>query len=367
MNNCDSSVSSNNSNEGDGKIKINPYNINNRLITQEEVQEILRKGGLDIKIRDIEKYWKSLSHKSYCKKKNNDNNDIEIAERPEDALELREESNERLEFLGDSIISSVVAKYLFERYPDQDEGFMTRIRTKLVNGQTLGNFAELIGLPEFLLISRHVEERCKGRESYRILEDAFESFVGALFLDFNEIDLEDYYDQIYKNESNSYIKNLQEKLQTLSKLKLSGKNKGLVSECLSDLNKIENISFYREGLDFSGPGYQMCQIFIVNVIENNISFQDLILKDTNFKDQLLRYFQHNFQITPKYNEENIDGPPHNRVFTMSVSGPNGNIIGTGRGRSKKKAEQRASKFALIYLGELSTELLSDDDNESYED
>ena len=363
---CESSVSSINSNE-DGKIKINPYNVNNKLITKEEIQNILKKGDLDIEIRDITKFHKALAHKSYCRKKNNDNNDVEIAERPENALELREESNERLEFLGDSIISSVVAKYLYERYPDQDEGFMTRIRTKLVNGQTLGNFAELIGLPEFLLISRHVEERCKGRESYRILEDAFESFIGALFLDFNEMELDDYYNQIYKEKSNNSIQKIKNNLKVLSQIKLADKNKNKILECLSEIENLENISFEQESLDFSGPGYQMCQIFIINVIENNISFQDLILKDTNFKDQLLRYFQHNYQMTPKYNKEDEEGPPHNRIFTMSVSGPKGNIIGTGKGRSKKKAEQRASMFALIYLGEISADSISDDDNDSYGD
>ena len=136
--NCDSSLSSTNSNDGDSKIKINPYNVNNKLITEYELHQILSSWGVDIKINNLELYRQAFAHKSYCKKKNVDN-DVEIADRPEDALELREESNERLEFLGDSIISSVVAKYLFVRYPDQDEGFMTRIRTKLVNGQSLGN------------------------------------------------------------------------------------------------------------------------------------------------------------------------------------------------------------------------------------
>ena len=364
--NCDSSLSSTNSNDGDSKIKINPYNVNNKLITEYELHQILSSWGVDIKINNLELYRQAFAHKSYCKKKNVDN-DVEIADRPEDALELREESNERLEFLGDSIISSVVAKYLFVRYPDQDEGFMTRLRTKLVNGQSLGNFAEIIGLPEFLIISRHVEERCKGRENYRILEDAFESFIGSLFLDFNEMELEDFYKDIFNKRYNSKISNIEKNLQEILNSKINKKNKDKILECLSDLNNIKNIDFNYEELDFSGPGYQICQIFIINIIEGNVSFQDLILKDTNFKDQLLRYFQHNYQITPKYKEENVDGPPHNRIFTMSVAGPQGNVIGTGKGRSKKKAEQKASKFALIYLGEISADLFSDSDEDSYGD
>ena len=87
--NCDSSVCSNNSNEGDGKIKINPYNINNKLITEEQILQILNNNGVDLKINNLELYRKAFAHKSYCKKKNNDN-DVEIAERPVNALELRE-------------------------------------------------------------------------------------------------------------------------------------------------------------------------------------------------------------------------------------------------------------------------------------
>ncbi len=71
---------------------------------------------------------------------------MEIAEKPEGALELMDEQNERLEFLGDTILSSVVGKYLFQRYPTEDEGFMTRMRTKLVNGETLSKFAKELNL-----------------------------------------------------------------------------------------------------------------------------------------------------------------------------------------------------------------------------
>lgn len=342
------------------KIKINPYNGNNKLISEKEVLEILKKGGLEnISINDLELYRKSFYHKSYCKKKNND---VEIAEKPPDSIELREESNERLEFLGDSIISSVVAKYLFERYPDQDEGFMTRIRTKLVNGQTLANFAIILGLPEFLVISRHVEERCNGRNNFRILEDAFESFIGSLFLDFNDISFETYFEK-QKGGDKKNVSEIENNLKKILEIKLSNKNKKLILDCLNKLNQLE----FNNYNDFTGPGYQICQIFIINVIEENISFQDLILKDDNYKDKLLRYFQSKYQITPKYREEEVEGPAHSRIFTMSVLGPNGNIIGTGKGKTKKKAEQKASQFALIYLGVLPSEMLLDNDNDSNED
>ena len=169
------------------KIKINPYNFNNNLLSVKEVNKILSNFDIDQKITDLSIYQQSFVHKSYCKKKPEDiNDDVELAEKPEGCLELQDGDNERLEFLGDSIISSTVAKYLFERYSDQDEGFLTRLRTKLVNGESLGDLAKKLDFGKYLLISRHVEDRCNGRNSLRILEDVFESFIGSIFLDFNE-------------------------------------------------------------------------------------------------------------------------------------------------------------------------------------
>ena len=82
-----------------------------------------------------------------------------MEEKPDDCLDLQERSNERLEYLGDAILSATVASYLYERFPDEEEGFMTRIRTKLVNGEMLGSLADKMNLNEFLVISRHVEEK----------------------------------------------------------------------------------------------------------------------------------------------------------------------------------------------------------------
>ena len=86
----------------------------------------------DIKLEviDIEIYRQALTHKSYIKKDfySKNYNELEKAKLElGDVLELRDDSNERLEFLGDTVIKSVIAEYLFERYPLQDEGFMTRL------------------------------------------------------------------------------------------------------------------------------------------------------------------------------------------------------------------------------------------------
>ena len=100
-------------------------------------------------------------------------------------LELRDKSNERLEYFGDTVIKTVIAEYLFDRYPDQDEGFMTRLKTKIENRESLARFARIIGLDEFVIISAQNEESNNGRTNDKILEDAFESFIGALKKDTN--------------------------------------------------------------------------------------------------------------------------------------------------------------------------------------
>src|SRR5207253_10471206 len=95
-------------------------------------------------------------------------------------------SSERLEYLGDSLCGASVGSYLYHRFPDEDEGFLTKLRTKLVCGTRLGEFAEKLGLQEFAIISRYVEQCNNGRRNFKILEDVFESLVGALFEDNNQ-------------------------------------------------------------------------------------------------------------------------------------------------------------------------------------
>jgi ribonuclease-3 len=91
-------------------------------------------------------------------------------------------SNERLEFLGDSIISFVVSKYLFATYPQFDEGILTNIRSLLVNTKSLASIAKELNFGEFLRLSRG-EEESKGRQNQSLLANSFEAFIGALFLD----------------------------------------------------------------------------------------------------------------------------------------------------------------------------------------
>ena len=98
-----------------------------------------------------------------------------------------------------------------------------------------------------------------------------------------------------------------------------------------------------------GPGYSICETFIINLLEGRVDFETLILNDENYKDILLRNYQQLYGLTPKYIELQSEGPAHQRTFTMGVLNDKGEIIGKGNERSKKKAEQAASKQALEYL------------------
>lgn len=280
-------------------ILLNPYNSNNKLISKKEIQKIL---GFPIYNLDI--YQKAFIHKSYCKKKGENilnGLPVILADKPDDALDLQEDSNERLEFLGDSILGAVITSYLYQRF-GEDEGFLTKIKTKLVNCETLASFSKCLNLDKHLVISKHVEERCNGRSNPSLLEDVFESLIGAIFIDYN------------------------------NNIKITKTSKNITTN--------------------TGVGYQIAKNFIIKILESNVDFTHLIMKDTNYKDILLRYYQHTFNITPKYKEMSVDGPPHQRNFTMAVLCPDNRIVGKGTERSKKKAEQIASKQALLYYSQL---------------
>ena len=93
----------------------------------------------------------------------------------------RAASNERLEFLGDSVLSIIVTRYLYSAYPDLPEGKLTPMRQNLINCGALAAFARRVGLGEALLLGRGEEK--DGRDKPKLLEDAFEALVGALYLD----------------------------------------------------------------------------------------------------------------------------------------------------------------------------------------
>ena len=94
----------------------------------------------------------------------------------------KSESNERLEFLGDSILSYVMSDYLFRTYPDYKEGVLTNLRSLLVNTKSLAQVARELDFGSMLLLSKG-EEESKGRENETMLANSFEAYLGALYID----------------------------------------------------------------------------------------------------------------------------------------------------------------------------------------
>lgn len=163
-----------------------PFNPRNKLIQEADarriVEEFVPPALLgESSIGDVNLYRKAMTHRSYCTRKNE--NFFEGNQRcPPGCVPLQEESNERLEFLGDAVLNLVVGGYLYDRFPDENEGFLTKMRTKLVNGGMLAQLCGKCGLSQWVILSRQLEEG-SGRTNKKVMEDVFESFLGALYLD----------------------------------------------------------------------------------------------------------------------------------------------------------------------------------------
>lgn len=91
-------------------------------------------------------------------------------------------NNERMEFLGDAVLSVVSAEYLYHKFPDMAEGELSKLRSSLVCTQSLSNFAREIDLGDYLLLGRG-EEKMGGKDRDSNLEDAFEALIAAIYLD----------------------------------------------------------------------------------------------------------------------------------------------------------------------------------------
>ena len=138
------------------------FNDANKCVTREDINKITGFNPIN-----LEYYQKAFIHKSVLRFLSNEN---------------LNNSYERFEFLGDSVVNLVIANFIFNKYKDKEEGYLTRIRTKLVNGKTLSYLAKKLKLNDFLIISKNVET-IGGRTNDRIIEDIFEAFICAIYLD----------------------------------------------------------------------------------------------------------------------------------------------------------------------------------------
>ena len=178
----------------DEGLIFNPYNPLNVEITLNEVQSILTKYGVPGIVHNMNLYKRAFVHRSYTKRPSFENiaQNITIVEKPDDCMPLSTKSNERLEFLGDGILELVTKYYLYRRFPKENEGFMTEKKIAIVKNEAIGKIAMEMHLNKWLILSKHAEEK-KIRTNLKKLGCLFESFLGALFLDFNKISVKKYY------------------------------------------------------------------------------------------------------------------------------------------------------------------------------
>ena len=235
-------------------LLFNPYNPNNKEIRLNDVQSILSTYGVPGQVNNMELYKRAFVHRSYTKRPalENEKQNITIAAKPSDCMELRTKSNERLEFLGDGVLECITKYYLYRRFPKENEGFMTEKKIALVKNEAIGKLAMEMKLNNWIIISKHAEEK-NTRTNLKKLGCLFESFLGALFLDFNKINIHDedkWFDNVF----------------------------------------------------VTGPGFQIAQIFVESVFEKHVDWMALINNDDNYKNILQVRIQKEFKTTPHYLE-----------------------------------------------------------------
>lgn len=318
-------------NKDQDELIFDPYNPNNKEITESQVCDILKKYGVPDNLHNFKLYARAFIHRSYVKRPHLENieNGVTLVEKPHDCMKLKTKSNERLEFLGDGVLELITKYYLYRRFPKENEGFMTEKKIALVKNESIGRMAYEMGLNKWYIISKNAEEK-KTRTNLKKLGCLFESFLGALFLDFNKISIKD-----------------------------------------------EDKWF--ENVFVTGPGFQVAQTFVENIFENHVNWTELLQTDDNYKNILQVMIQKEFKITPSYieiSEHNDDEGYHMGVFLCfgqsihhmdfneakpfsnygsfeavqdAIQTNNGKIflfLGEGKHKIKKKAEQTACRLAI---------------------
>ncbi|MFC1484911.1 ribonuclease III [bacterium] len=208
---------------------------------------------IGISFNDKEKLELALIHKSYA---------------VENSLNY---DNERLEFLGDSVLSLVVSNYLYKRHPNFDEGFLSKLKSKIVSKESCSLWAKMLDLGNYLFLGKG-EILSDGNKKSSNLANAFEALLGAIYLD---------------------------------------------------------------------QGYLEVESFLLRYLDK-FSLDDL---EDDYKSKLQEIVQKIHKLTPIYSILLSTGPDHKKIFTVQVS-VNKQVLGYGKGNSKKKAEQMAAKSAL---------------------
>jgi len=314
----------------DGLI-FDPFNPKNKEITLNDVQCILKTYGLPPDVNNLNLYKRAFVHISYVKKPmtENINNNVTIVPKPDNCISLKTKSNERLEFLGDGILEAITKFYLYRRFPKENEGFMTEKKIALVKNEAIGRLAYQMKFHQWVLISKHAEEK-QIRTNVKKLGCLFEAFLGAVFLDFNKM-------------------------------------------TINDTEKLFS------GYFSTGPGFQMAQIFIEKIFDTFVDWDEIINNDDNYKNKFQVIIQKQFKLTPDYIEiaNNTDvgytmgvyiaiGAPVysfdktaaldfrqfetlNKMEEYATNKPVLVFMGKGTHKTKKKAEQIACENAISLI------------------
>lgn len=302
----------------DGDPKNHILNENNKPITADFINRILKKYGLSHKVKNLELFQLAMIHVSYLNRSTVTDKTarmlrdvIPIAPHKKHlAMPLQEKNYGRLECLGDAKIHDVLLEYLYERYENEDEGFLTKLRTKIEKSETLSELSKKLNLHFYAVVARNIEQSGGRLNNAPLTEDLFESFIGALS---REITFE-------------------------------------------ELKK-----------------------FIVNIIERELNISEMIYLNDNYKDQLMQYFHQMKWGEPKYVEDVElqrtvkEGCQEIKYYTIYVKNAQGETIGVGKGNTKTKADQNAALDALTNLNVLGNDDTGSDyygemsDNEEDED
>lgn len=182
-----------------GKNKLSVFNPNNVLMTRDHLKVLIENYGLSLK-RDTKLNMKlvheSLTHRTYLKKRKLTDLDLKYKET---CVKLQPRSNERLQFLGDAVIHFVIGEYLYHHYRNTDEGFLTRLRSKLENRDALFYLAKKFKIDTFVLISQTIEFYHK-RDNPNIISGALEAFIGAVYLELGIVFASELFLSVVKSE-----------------------------------------------------------------------------------------------------------------------------------------------------------------------
>ena len=218
-----------------------------------DVKRIIKKYKLNVDINPT--IIQSLTHSSYA-------NEHDCSD------------NERLEFLGDSILGFLVAEYLYTNFPNIPEGKMTKLRASYVCEEANTKYAKATGIDKAIFLGKG-EEQNNGRNRPAIISDAFEAFLAAVYL-------------------------------------------------TSGIEEVKKIL--------------VKEVFPHIIAEDIVPFVD-------YKSRLQEYIQAESRKALEYVEDHVEGPAHNRTFTIKVL-HDGIVLGVGVGKTKKDASQQAAKVAL---------------------